>query len=336
MAAIVVVVGIGSAWLIQGLKGTLRPSQKGPNQHLGNTESRDVKVFDWPPLPAIAALPKPPLPDTIASETGGQAKSTPSNGLQNENSASHPVKTPTAADPMMLTDDPRGISASPRTDDAASPLPQHRGTDTGPSSSRPLRARWLGDRNFVLARGTAFDCILDTKMISSVSGIVTCTIPRNVYSDNGRVVLMERGSTVTGEYHADLRLGSERIYVLWDRIKTANGVVMALDSPATGSLGEAGLGGEIDNHWRQRIGAAVLLSMVKDAVAYKTSRDASNSGSGTIVLSNTSQQTDTLAGKILDHSINIPPTLTINQGEKVMIMVAHDLDFSGVYELRAQ
>jgi type IV secretion system protein VirB10 len=97
------------------------------------------------------------------------------------------------------------------------------------------------------------------------------------------------------------------------------------------------VGGDVDNHWWQRIGASVLLSLVEDAFAYKTAQEStSRSGNSVVLLPSTSQQTQTLAGKILDNTINIPPTLTRNQGEKVSVFVARDLDFGSVYELRTE
>jgi type IV secretion system protein VirB10 len=192
----------------------------------------------------------------------------------------------------------------------------------------------LGDRNLTIAKGTIFDCVLNTKLISTVSGMTTCTVSRNVYSDNGRVLLIERGSLVTGEYVSNLAPGKDRIFVLWDRVKTTEGVTIDINSPAADALGEAGVGGDINNHWFQRIGASVLLSFIDDFVDYETTKQASSSG--VLVMNNTSQQSQSLAAKILDSTINIPPTLTRNQGDKVTVFVARDLDFSGVYELRPE
>jgi type IV secretion system protein VirB10 len=43
-----------------------------------------------------------------------------------------------------------------------------------------------------------------------------------------------------------------------------------------------------------------------------------------------------VANTALQNTINIPPTLTKNQGDTVSLFVAHDLDFSGVYQLQVR
>lgn len=59
-----------------------------------------------------------------------------------------------------------------------------------------------------------------------------------------------------------------------------------------------------------------------------------NRSGDTVVLSSTGQQTQRLPEKILDSTINIPPTITANQGALVGIYVARDVDFAPVYALR--
>ena len=54
------------------------------------------------------------------------------------------------------------------------------------------------------------------------------------------------------------------MFVLWSRAKTPTGVVVTLASPATDSLGRAGFDGEIDTHFFERFGGALLLSIVAD------------------------------------------------------------------------
>lgn len=221
---------------------------------------------------------------------------------------------------------------------ASAKLPSSGGlfTDSLQGAATPrVAASSLGPRSLTLPKGTAFTCALETRIISAASGLVACQVQRNVYSDDGRVLLIERGSHLDGEYRvASLRAGSVRIPVLWTRLRTPHGVTVDLDSPATGPLGEAGIDGYVDNRWGERIGAALLLSLIDDSVKLVIANQASERGSDTVVLQSTTDNTSKLAEKVLDSTIHIAPLIYRNQGGIVGIVVARDIDFSPVYALR--
>jgi type IV secretion system protein VirB10 len=203
------------------------------------------------------------------------------------------------------------------------------------SATPKVVASMLGNRSLTLPKGTAFTCALKTKVISAVSGLVGCQVQRNVFSDDGRVLLIERGSHLDGEYRiASVRPGTVRIPVLWTRIRTPLGVTVDIDSPGTGQLGESGIDGYVDSRWGERIGAAMLLSLIDDSVKLVIQNQASDRQADTIVLPSTTANTSKLAEKVLDSTINIPPLIYQNQGGIVGIYVARDVDFSSVYELK--
>lgn len=204
------------------------------------------------------------------------------------------------------------------------------------SATPRVAASMLGDRSLTLPKGTAFACALKTRVVSATSGFIGCQVQRNVYSDDGRVLLIERGSHMDGEYRiTTLRPGTVRIPVLWTRVRTPNGVTVDLDSPGTGPLGESGIDGYVDNRWGSRIGAALLLSLIDDSVNLIIQNQASERQADTIVLQSTTDSTNKLAEKVLESTINIPPLIYQNQGGIVGVYVARDVDFSGVYELKA-
>jgi type IV secretion system protein VirB10 len=206
-----------------------------------------------------------------------------------------------------------------------------------PRSATPrVRAALLGDRNLTLPKGTAFTCALKTRIVSAAAGLVSCQVQRHVYGDNGRVLLIERGSHLDGEYRiTSVRPGTVRIPVLWTRVRTPNGVVVELDSPGTGPLGESGVDGYVDNRWSERVGAAMLLSLIDDSVKLVIQNQASDSAANTVVLPSTTANGSKLAEKVLDSTVNIPPLIYQNQGAIVGIYVARDVDFSAVYGLAA-
>jgi type IV secretion system protein VirB10 len=199
-------------------------------------------------------------------------------------------------------------------------------------------ASMLAHRSLTVPKGTAFNCALETRVISATSGLVGCLVQRNVFGDDGRVLLIERGSHLDGEYRIEsMQPGMVRIPVVWTRIRTPQGVVVDIDSPGTGQLGESGIDGYVDKRWGERIGAAMLLSLIDDSVQLVIQNEAGRSSNGqnsTIVLPSTTANTSKLAEKVLDSTINIPPLIYRNQGGIVGIYVARDIDFSSVYALQ--
>ena len=193
-----------------------------------------------------------------------------------------------------------------------------------------VRASRLPNRSLLVAQGTPIPCVLETAMSSDVPGFVSCVIARDVMSDDGHVVLMEKGTQVVGEYRGQVRRGSSRMFVLWNRAKTPTGVIVSLSSPATDALGRSGFDGQIDSHFWERFGGALLLSIVGDAGQIVGQR----LSDGGIEINTAGSAGQSAAAIATEQSINIPPTLLKNQGEHVSIFVARDLDFSSVYTLR--
>lgn len=188
------------------------------------------------------------------------------------------------------------------------------------------QARSLPDRNFLITAGSYIPCVLQSAMDSSQPGYVSCIVPRNVYSDNGRVVLMEKGTKIVGEYQGGLDRGQYRLFVLWTRAVTPRGIAIDVASPATDALGRGGMDGRVNNFFWQRFGTALLFSLVEDA-ATVGAEAVGNSAS------NTTRVPSDAASTILQQNGQIKPVLRKNQGEDVGITVAQDFDFSTVYGL---
>ena len=106
-------------------------------------------------------------------------------------------------------------------------------------------------------------------------------------------------------------------------------MVVPLSSPGTDELGRSGLPGEVNRHFWDRFGAAILLTVINGAV--QGAVQSQNSGSSVIVSPST---TSDVMREILRSTVTIAPTVTKAQGDRIQVFVARDVDFRPVYALR--
>ncbi|WLI87819.1 TrbI/VirB10 family protein [Massilia sp. R2A-15] len=200
------------------------------------------------------------------------------------------------------------------------------GTTTPPAS-----AARIGHQHMTLLKGTSITCSLDTAIQTDQMGFTSCLTDYPVYSMDGKVVLLERGTKVDGEYTRAVARGVTAIFVLWTRAVTPTGVVVNLVSPGTDPLGRAGLAGKVDAKFWDRYGGALMFSVLQDGIAVSTARG--SGGNTQINLGNTQATGVTAAGEILKQNGDIMPSMSMPHGARVGITAARDLDFSGVYAL---
>jgi type IV secretion system protein VirB10 len=199
-----------------------------------------------------------------------------------------------------------------------------------PGATSPARAQMLPTQQFLLPKGAFIDCTLETAIDSTLPGMTTCVTATDTFGVDGKVVLLERGSKLVGETRGEVQNGAARVFVLWTEARTPTGVSVPLDSPGTDELGRSGLPGEVNRHFWDRFGAAVLVSVIDGAA--QAAAQATNRGGGAVIY-NPTTSADALT-EVLKGTINIAPTVTKRQGDRIQILVARDLDFRTVYELR--
>lgn len=174
----------------------------------------------------------------------------------------------------------------------------------------------LGDR---VAEGKTLAATLETAISSDLPGKLRAIVTSDVWSEDGSSRLILKGSRLIGEYRSGLVRGQTRVFVIWTRLLEPDGTDVAIGSPGTDDLGRAGLTGEIDRHFVERFGAAFLLSLIGSATT-------ASQGGNTFVI-NTSQGFGQVAQDSLQDSVNIPPTIYVDQGTPVQVFVARDLIF---------
>jgi type IV secretion system protein VirB10 len=199
-----------------------------------------------------------------------------------------------------------------------------------PSAIPAVAAQLLPSRSLLLGKGAFIDCTLETAIDSTLPGQTTCVTATDTFGSDGDVVLLERGTKLIGETRGQVQQGIARVFVLWNEARTPSGIVVPLASPGADELGRAGLPGQVNRHFWERFGAAMLISAVDGAV--QAAVQPGGRGGATIVYSPASTQ-DVLT-EALKGTINIAPTIVKHQGDRIQVIVARDVDFRDVYELR--
>ena len=199
----------------------------------------------------------------------------------------------------------------------------------GVGSSKPAMASKLRDQSNTIIEGTVIAAVLETALNSDLPGYVRAVVTRDVKGFDGRKVLVPRGSRLIGQYKSGVALGQSRTFVIWTRLIRPDGAMIELAAPATDGLGRGGLDGDVDTHFFERFGGAILLTLLNiGGAAVADSTDTS------IVIASTRAGVDA-GSSSLSSGMNIGPTVTVPQGSPVRVFVSQDLDFSTVGPVKA-
>jgi type IV secretion system protein VirB10 len=217
----------------------------------------------------------------------------------------------------------------------------------------------------LVPQGTMIRAVLENAVVSDLPGMVRAVTTEDVWSFDGRRILIPSGTRLVGDYRSAIARGQTRVFIVWTRMLRSDGVSVLLGSPGTDDLGRAGNTGYVDNKYVERFGAAIVLSVVGAASQFlaglgvrdttnnnptvtvtdpvtgitTTTQTGGNAGGGLtqtdrarqIAAQTTSQTLTQLAQDALRESIAIPPTIHLDQGTRVIVFVRRDLDFSALY-----
>ena len=266
--------------------------------------------------------------------------------------AASPITTPTVADeqarlraPSMVVDLSDAPDAGTVPSSAGGPVAAAGGGQGAAQAARlnpderfaervagsqvdTARATRLANTALIAPQGTVISAVLETGINSDLPGFVRAVVSRDVSGFDGSTVLIPRGSKLIGEYKSAVSQGQSRAFVIWSRLITPDGVSINLGSPATDTLGRGGVAGETNTHFVHRFGAAILLSVIGAGLQALANQASSNSVNAVIISS--PQQANNVATVALQKDIDIPPTITVPQGQAIRVFVSRDLDFSDV------
>jgi len=194
------------------------------------------------------------------------------------------------------------------------------------------RATLVKNPDFLIRAGDVIPCLPIDAQNSSRPGFSTCSVPVWFRSSNQRRGLLPPHTRLFGQIREGLAAGQDRLGIVYSLIQTPN-FNMPIAAPAGDAMGRGGVDGDVQTFFWDRAGAVALYALMDVAVgtgqnlaSSAISRAFNNGGNSTSL--NFGNQTQTLAGKEFDATINRPPVLTRDQALPVTVTVGQDLDFT--------
>jgi type IV secretion system protein VirB10 len=309
----VAVVGLLGALTLWSLNGSQKarapaapaasPSQPGPGP---------IEVAPAVPPQAVTLPGQAPLPTPAAPAPQPQVGALP---------AGNPLSTPTVVFDASALPAP---AASPAAGAAAATGAAGSNDDFaarigGVGGSTTVATAGINPQTTV-TQGTLIPAVLETAIDTDVPGYVRAVVSSDVRGFDGTRVMIPRSSRLIGQYKSGMQAGQKRAYVVWTRVIRPDGVSVNIASPAIAFGGETGLGGQVDNHFFERFGSSMLLSVIGGLSAI--------GGNGASVV--IGGQTQSAAAAAVSQGAQIGPTVRVRQGEPIRVFTARDLDFSRV------
>lgn len=353
--AICTVIIVITLWKSQHPPEEMETKEKLPPSLGASVAYSPVVLPTAPPLPPPVALPPPPpqfvpppfeqaqapppkpppkQPDVATRILGPPQQQAAMNVMPTHkivpNMLSFPER-PSRQGPQNRTGQPGGVNGL---------SPASTGVTYKASRLEGNKADLLGDQTFLLMPGI-LPCTLETAINSSFEGPILCQVPFRIRPHG--VDLLSRGSQIHGWYRNNIQTGQARLFVAadWVHDPTTGCFIKFTNSPMADTLGRAGIDGNVDNHYLERFGAAMLLTLGEKALSIAQAMATNNNGGG----NNTylsfgggggggGGSLQSIATEILRSQINIPPTITVNQGADIAVFVTQPLDFSPCYDVR--
>ncbi|TNH38596.1 TrbI/VirB10 family protein [Paracoccus haeundaensis] len=201
-------------------------------------------------------------------------------------------------------------------------------------AGRPVqiqRAEIIVNPSNTVTQGTMIQAVLETAIDSTLQGPIRGLVTTDVVAYDGSRILIPRGSRLIGSYSADVDTGQNRLLVAWERIIMPDNQSVQISSFGGDALGRSGTTGKVNNHFFRRLGAAALISTIS-AIPSALQDDSSDGGvtistggsndPATGVSNAVSGATESAIGKY----VSMPPTITVNQGTRITVMVDRDLE----------
>lgn len=284
--------------------------------------------------PTLTSSTEAPTPDAVTDDLKKRTYTSlysSSVALSYRKQESHPT---TAAEPpnaQELAGLPFVPGFSPFAGVASPATPQPAANEQAvpkPTPKRtPANPNQANGKEYTVFEGTLLETVLVNRLDGDFSGPVTTMVTTDVYSHDRQHLLIPAGSKLLGETKRVDSFGQRRLAVFFHRLIMPDGYSVDLDHfQGLNQVGETGLKDKVNNHYWEIFGASIAVGAIGGLAQVGT-----NPGSIALQASAADEYRQGVTASlsqsslhILDRLLNVLPTITIREGQRVKVYITQD------------
>jgi type IV secretion system protein VirB10 len=177
--------------------------------------------------------------------------------------------------------------------------------------------------------GTVIPGALETAVNTDLPGNVLARVTRNIYDSlTGRKLLIPQGTVLIAKYNSSVSYAQRRVQIVWDLLIRPDGFQLELGG--MNAVDRAGMSGQeavYHENWFEYLKAAGIVTMFSLASARMTETAAkyADDSSASAIASSSSGLVNQLGGSMASRAMNIQPTLTVENGTLINVMLNQTL-----------
>jgi type IV secretion system protein VirB10 len=193
--------------------------------------------------------------------------------------------------------------------------------------SSPGTGYYLGENS--LWTGTIIPGVLETAINTDLPGNILARVTQNIFdSRTGRNLLIPQGTILLARYNSSVSYAQHRVQIAWDTIIRPDGFQIDLDGAnGVDKSGMSGQAAKYHENWFEYLKAAGIITlfsianakMTESAAQYATDASAANIAEANSALVNQ------IGGNLVGRAMNVQPTLTVDNGTQINIMLNRTL-----------
>jgi type IV secretion system protein VirB10 len=177
--------------------------------------------------------------------------------------------------------------------------------------------------------GTMIPGVLETGINTDLPGEVLARVTGNIYDSlTGKNLLIPQGTILIAHYNSSVSYAQKRVQIVWDTLIRPDGFLLDLAAMnGVDRMGFSGQEAEYHENWFEYLKAAgiiTLFSIANAQMTAETAKYASSETAAAVAESNT-QFVNQMGGNFVSRAMNIQPTLTVESGMVINIMLNKSL-----------